>query len=87
MQESQFLGKNLEHGYQKQYNENDGFNMEEFLEQYTNGNKKIDADNLEVYQRDMFSQQKNTILNNTYDLINVAAKIFEISAEDIYTET
>ena len=62
------------------------FSMEEFLEQRAGEHDAIDNDNLETFQRDMFAAQKNIILNNVYDLLNNAAKIYEISPQDIYKE-
>ena len=75
-QENKFLDN--EQAYLKKYAEDEN---EVIVDQSHN----IDQENVEAYHQDTFVKEKNSILNNIYDLVVEAAKKHGIAPESVFT--
>ena len=75
-QENKFLDN--EQAYLKIYAEDEN---EVIIDQSHN----IDQENVEAYHQDTFVKEKNSILNNIYDLVVEAAKKHDIAPETVFT--
>lgn len=80
IQESKFLNKEAQYlqNYLEDDNEYQAAEGQAALEE-------LDEDNLQAQVYESFVREKNSILNNIYDLLNFAAKLHDIQVDTIFT--